>query len=362
MPSKNHERRKEVQREFFRFHKGLERDAALEAAAGLIEPKERCIAYYRIFPGDHPPYPHYSREAQQGAVRRVVGFAGAQLISTYNEPESRYADRRNLAAAMLTCQAQNAFLVIAALGHLGPPFLPQLAASGIRFVACDKPKVNHLTIQAVAAAAQAKEKARGKRIRAAWTKKKAEGYRPKGFTPEEIRRSIETMRTQAKLIRAEIVPYVEKARRSGCRTQVEIAERLNAWGIKTPRGCAWNNKLLHQFLRTAEGPRVQISAAELMEAPAAEQHDSSRTASAPPVPAADAINAPIGPATAQSPKKKRGPPPVLRQTISAQMQAEISEGKLTAEQLVGFDEEALSARYKASRGTVREARKLALSL
>src|SRR5262249_9743992 len=200
----------------------------------------------------------FSRDAQRRAVRLLVGFARAQLIGPpYNEPESRRPDRRQLAAAILTCQAQDACLVIPALGHLAasPLVLSQLATAGIRFVACDRADVNHVTIQARAAAAHRKEKTRTERIRAAWATKKATGYKPRRLTLEMSKKGGQTMRMQAKEFAAEIVPYVERARHSGCRTLVEIAERLNVWGIKTRRGCAWNFKLLHQFRRKAEGPQ-----------------------------------------------------------------------------------------------------------
>ena len=51
------------------------RDDRLEAGACILAPKERCVAFYRTFTGGSP-IPHYSRDAQQKAVRRLVGLAG----------------------------------------------------------------------------------------------------------------------------------------------------------------------------------------------------------------------------------------------------------------------------------------------
>src|SRR4051812_40815962 len=108
MPSKNPERRKEVKRQFYRFRRGLEVDAAIEAATlflghpGTGRPKTRCIAYYRVY-GEEPPHPDYEHEAQRLTVERVVTRARATLIAAYEQLEKRgrpNAKRPQLDAAL----------------------------------------------------------------------------------------------------------------------------------------------------------------------------------------------------------------------------------------------------------------------
>src|SRR5206468_3856129 len=141
--------------------RGLAVDAALESAELFLSPKTRCIAYYRVY-SEEPPHPDYGREAQRRTVERLVARAGATLIGAYKQPEKRgpgQNKRLQLGAALANCQAQGAMLIIAKLGHLAAsaPVLSQLAASGVDFVCCDKPHVNHRTIEALAIDAQRKE-------------------------------------------------------------------------------------------------------------------------------------------------------------------------------------------------------------
>src|ERR1051326_1356435 len=159
MSSNNPERRREVNREFYRFHKGLERDDALEAAtfflsvpktASRLSPR-KCIAYYRVY-GEKPPHPAYEREAQRRAVERVVTHADAKLIDEYDETEKRgrrNSKRHQLSNALQTCQVRGAWLIIAKLGQLvhSAPILSELAASGVNFICLDWPDVNHDKIE-----------------------------------------------------------------------------------------------------------------------------------------------------------------------------------------------------------------------
>lgn len=290
MPSTDPARRREVNREHYRFHAGLAADAALETAGLLVKPKTRCVAYYRIY-SESPPHPGYERTTQRQIVERLVTGAGATLINTYEQPERRGAgrnDRHQLGAALANCQSQGAMLIIAKLGHLAAsaPILSQLAASGVEFVACDKPQVNHRTIEALATAAQRKEKARTERIRAAWSGLKAAGFRPAHLTPEMARRATEGALEKSRKFAADVKPYLDAARRNGCRTLAQIAAALNAIGIPTRRGGRWDTAAVHRALRRAESlapsANFQIAAAaKLIESAAAKRDAPSLAVSRP---------------------------------------------------------------------------------
>jgi hypothetical protein len=226
------------------------RDDGVEAAALLLTQGERCIALYRIF-ADPIPFPHNRRNEQQQTVKRLTGLAGARVIDSRDQPESlsaghRYAERNSLASTIEACQAQNATLIIAVLGHLAASatVLSQLAASGIKFVACDNPTVNHTTVWQLAAAAQRTKTVRIERLRAT---QKANG-RVFSMAPGISAIGVAANRADAALFAAQIVPIVQTERRDGC-TEKKIAEKLNACGYRTRRGRAWTRESLHRFLR-----------------------------------------------------------------------------------------------------------------
>src|SRR5690242_4751851 len=120
MPSTNPERRRQVNRQHYRHHRGRALDAELEAAALFLgrapsttamDNRRRCIAYLRVY-GEEPPHPDYEREAQLQTVERLRRRIGARLIDTYEEPEKRRAGgggrqkRPELARALAHCQEQ----------------------------------------------------------------------------------------------------------------------------------------------------------------------------------------------------------------------------------------------------------------
>lgn len=388
MSSTDPERRREVNRDWYRHHRARALDAELEAAAlylgrapstAAMDNRRRCIAYLRVY-NEEPPHPDYDRQTQQQTVERITRRIGARLIDTYEELEKRRSGgggrqkRPELARALAHCQEQGATLIIAKLGHLvdSAPLLSQLAASaadGVEFVCCDKSKVNHENIRDLAIAANCKERTRTDQRRAAWIALKERGYRHAHMTPENTRRyaaiMAESVRAESRKFLERLRPYFDAARRNGW-TLTKTAETLNTLEITTRRGCEWNFKYVHAARKRAASlpppseTEIALAAKQIEDAAAA----ISLAASAPAKghPAAEAVGAPPVPATAQPPKKKRGPAPALTQAITARMRAEISEGTLTAEQLDGIDEEALAARYNASRYTVRVARKAALSL
>src|ERR1043165_7787873 len=95
MSSRDPERRREVNREFYRFRRGLEVDAALEAAQLFLSPKPawrgsppRCLAFSRVY-SEEPSHPDYNRATQRRTVERLVAGAGATLIGAYEQPEKR---------------------------------------------------------------------------------------------------------------------------------------------------------------------------------------------------------------------------------------------------------------------------------
>jgi DNA invertase Pin-like site-specific DNA recombinase len=274
MSSKDPERRREVDRARRRRQRKRAVETALETAALLLRPKTRCIAYYRVYSGE-PPHPDYERAAQREAVKLLIARAGATLIDAYVQPEKRgpgFNKRLQLGRALTSCQAQGATLIIAKLGHLvdSAPILSQLAASGVDFVTCDKPKVHHHTIEALAIAAQRKEKVRREHLRTQWAAEKEAGRRRANEKFEATRkRSHEASHMRAMWFVAKIAHSLEKARRNSS-TMSEIAAKLNDAGLKTRLGHKWNRSTVHKALKRVDRlPPSLMEAVERSDSPAA---------------------------------------------------------------------------------------------
>ena len=311
MAYKDPERWREVYTRINRSRRKRLADDALKAAQFLLTPGTRCIAYYQVY-SETPrrqsdrqgrgcylwPTEHDTRASQQRVVMRLVSNAGANLTGAYEQLERsrwyRQSERPQLSAALTACQAQGATLIIAKLGRMASsaPFLSRLAASGVPFVACDRPDVNQWTIQDVAIAAQKRKAAKIEKInemRAAGTLRQQPVP-----TPESIRRGIETRRQEARDFAVRIKPFIEAARQKGVSYR-ELAETLNAIGRKTFHGRKWNKQTVRKTLLRAESLPVDAmqitAAAKLMET-------ASATAKA--IPAAETPSAPPIPIAAQS--------------------------------------------------------------
>jgi DNA invertase Pin-like site-specific DNA recombinase len=99
------------------------------------------------------------QEAQEAAIESYRQSNGGRLIKTFNEVESGTHDdvdsRPQLKAAVAHAKLHRATLVIAKLDRLvrSTVVAAFLKGSGVKFVACDNPHANELTIDILAAVA-----------------------------------------------------------------------------------------------------------------------------------------------------------------------------------------------------------------
>jgi DNA invertase Pin-like site-specific DNA recombinase len=98
-------------------------------------------------------------EAQENAIEQYRAKLGATLLKTYQEIESGTHDdtenRPQFKAAVAQAKRARAILVIAKLDRLvrSTIVLAELKKSRVRFVACDNPHANELTLDILAAVA-----------------------------------------------------------------------------------------------------------------------------------------------------------------------------------------------------------------
>jgi len=217
---------------------------------------EKLIAYYRVSTkkqGDSG----LGLEAQRAAVKSYAAASGAAILTAYTEIESgRLADRPELAKAVAHARRAKAKLVIAKLDRLARnvAFLSALMDSGCEFMAADNPHANRLTIHILAAVAEDEARRISERTKAALAAAKARGTllgsaRPGHWTGHEKARltGAAVGNERSRIIRrrkalagvADLLPAMQAERASGA-TLAAIADRLNAAGQQTPRGCTWS--------------------------------------------------------------------------------------------------------------------------
>jgi DNA invertase Pin-like site-specific DNA recombinase len=131
----------------------------------------KLVAYYRVSTRKQWES-GLGLEAQQAAVAAYARQTGSAVVAEYEEKESgRKTDRERpqLARAVERVRRTNSVLCIAKLDRLARNvhFLSGLKQSGVRFVCCDNPHANDMTIYILAAVAEDEAKRIGERTRAA---------------------------------------------------------------------------------------------------------------------------------------------------------------------------------------------------
>ena len=181
-------------------------------------------------------------EAQREAVTRYLNGGNWHLIREVVEIESgKRNDRPAIAEALRLCRLHKATLVIAKLDRLARNvhFISSLMESDVEFIACDFPEANRLTVHIMAAFAEHEARAISERTKAALKALKARGVqlgnpqwaktlgKARGARIEQIEKPAQP-----------VVTMMQQQRFEG-KTLRQIAENLNAIGVKTPSGHRW---------------------------------------------------------------------------------------------------------------------------
>ena len=217
----------------------------------------RFVAYYRVSTTQQGAS-GLGLEAQREAVVRHIRTAGGVVVAEFQEIESgKKNDRPQIAAALAACRLRRATLVIAKLDRLARNvfFISSLMESGVDFVACDNPHATRLTIHILAAVAEHEREMISARTKAALAAAKARGVKlgnPR-LTPGDTRRARRARTEQANEYAADVMEYIDAARKAGCNSLGEIAKALTARGIDTPAGGKqWNPSQVRRTLNRVE--------------------------------------------------------------------------------------------------------------
>ena len=188
--------------------------------------------------------------AQRAAIDGYAATSRARVLARFTEVESGGRnDRPELGKALELARLTGATLVIAKLDRLSrnAAFLLTLRDAGVRFVACDMPEANNLTVGIMALVAEAEREAISRRTKESLAAAKARGVRlgnPNGAAA--LRRAGEdgstlrrTVTANADAFAQSLAPVLAAIRSEGHTTLRAIAAELNARGIRTRRGGRW---------------------------------------------------------------------------------------------------------------------------
>lgn len=223
--------------------------------------KQRFIAYYRVST-DKQGKSGLGLEAQREAVSSYLNGLKHELINEFTEVESgKNNSRAQLHEALRLCKLTNSRLIIAKLDRLSRnvAFLANLMESKVKFVCCDIPEANELTLHILAAVAQDERKRISQRTKAALQAVKARGKRLGNPNLAAVRntdttKATETRHKQALESADELLPVIQNIQADGAGSLREIADRLNSLGITTARGSEWHANSVRRILaRVSQG-------------------------------------------------------------------------------------------------------------
>ena len=224
----------------------------------------KFVAYYRVSTAKQGRS-GLGLDAQRASVRAYV--KDGRIVAEYVEIESgKRSDRPELAQAIAHASREGATLIIAKLDRLARSvaFIFALRDSGVRFLACDMPEANTLTIGLLAALAQHERELISERTKAALAAKKARGAvlgSPQNLTREAtmkaaIARHRRALDEPANRRAAELaLLYRERGLSYGA-----IAKTLNENDHTTRRGKCFTACSIERLLKRAHAQEVKRAA------------------------------------------------------------------------------------------------------
>lgn len=211
----------------------------------------KFVAYYRVSTQKQGAH-GLGMDAQRETVRQFLSNSG-ELVGEFVEVETgkganALAKRPQLAAALALCKKTGAKLLIAKLDRLARNvhFVSGLMESKVKFVACDMPEANDLTIHVMAAFAEHEAKRISQRTKEGLAAAKARGVVLGAVGAGNLRRNVLERGLVADLNAQRLKPLIFGFKAQGL-SQREMLRALNDSGVTAPKGGLWS---LVQLQRT----------------------------------------------------------------------------------------------------------------
>lgn len=184
-------------------------------------------------------------EAQQEAVSKFLNGGEWELTAEFQEVETgkgadALAKRPQLKAALAACRKEGAVLIIAKLDRLARNvhFVSGLMESKVKFVACDMPEANELTIHIMAAFAEHEAKRISQRTKDALAVAKRRGVVLGKAGAANLRPNIEERQSAANAFADKLRPMFKSMEERKLSQRAMVAE-LNSISIPAPKGGDW---------------------------------------------------------------------------------------------------------------------------
>jgi len=204
----------------------------------------KYVAYYRVSTKKQGKS-GLGLDAQRDTVQKFIKRNGDRIIAEFTEVESgKNNDRLELSKAIEMAKENDATLVIAKLDRLSRnvSFISQLMDEKVKFVCCDMPEANELTIHIFAAMAQFERKRISERIKEALDAKRVrepdwKPGNPQNLTKEARQKAYESISRKAREAKEIRHAYhFIRPLREQVVSYEKIAVMLNKEGYRTRRG------------------------------------------------------------------------------------------------------------------------------
>ena len=216
------------------------------------------IAYYRVST-QRQGSSGLGLDAQREAVSRYIPNAPGSLLAEFTEVETGkganpLAKRPELRRALDECKKRGAVLVIAKLDRLARNvhFVSGLMESRVRFIACDMPEANELTIHIMAAFAEHEAKRISERTKEALAAAKARGVKLGVNGYANLKPVLDQRRADTKRFAEGLRGQFDGFRLRGL-SQRAIVLDLNQLGISAQRGGQWSVLQVQRLIKSLDG-------------------------------------------------------------------------------------------------------------
>lgn len=222
----------------------------------------KFVAYFRVST-QRQGQSGLGLEAQRETVKNYLNGGVWEILGEFTEVESgRRNDRPKLSEALALCKKTWATLICAKLDRLSRDlsFIVNLMSAKVRFVACDLPEANELTLHIFAAFAQHEAKRISERVSDALRAAKARGVVLGKAGTANLKSNIEARRKAADDFAYRLAPVINGFRAQGL-SQRKMVEQLNQLNIPATRGGQWSLLQLQNVLKRIDAVKLRDIAA-----------------------------------------------------------------------------------------------------